>query len=739
MRHERLLQVGALAVAVVLVGAAGYFLKPINAQREAMGMSATIKDINDMPPEIAFSNVALGGFRGLAVDYFWVRAEMLKQEGRLYEANQLAHWICTLQPRFVKVWSFQAWNLAWNISVLTQTFKERWNWVYNGIKLLRDEGIKYNPKAISLYRELGWIFFFKMGDFMDDYHLGYKRQWAWDMYRVLGEPPPDMLAEGVEFQVQQIMASKAPPAEATPRRPRAATAEQAEKWDDKSVQRVIDWFAHIADAPTSWEALVGDPAMASFAQRCEQAGIHLRTRPVGGAVLNVVGEPEVNTTFFDEYQSILSPSFRQQYDLQIGKMVLSSDAKALHDLLNDAQSKPQMDRLLAFMRRYVLANVYKMDPAWMLKLMQRFGPIDWRLPDAHGMYWGSFGVKQVEELGLKDVEEFFGPNTSLNTDRMMMFALQRITFTGRVFFEPNIDKIENSVLDVLPDLRFVNATHKAYVTTASKYDPQAGQIAGEDFRDGHQNYLRDAIRFFYLYGQKDIAGYYYEYLRTKYRLRDGNINEEYMVPLEDFVRDPEFTERLSDPRVAIDAITSYIYQAMRFLVMGDRNTANGLLRYAKDNLYEYYWQKHSDMPQERMKLPPFEVIFNDAAKGYLLAGSGQELLFVKARLWKALPTQTQVAIYDDVVLAIGPQATALGRQGDMDSLFPPPPGMEQHRQQVGGETGGQQERQLDGRIEQRPQDGQSNEELKKRARQGERDKTLNRPRGGGIPQPEGRQ
>ena len=720
-------------MAAVLMATAGRFLRPINAQRETMGMSATIKDINDMPPQIAFTSVALGGFRGLAVDYFWVRAEMLKQEGRLYEANQLAHWICTLQPHFVRVWSFQAWNLTYNISVLTQTFKERWNWVHNGIKLLRDEGIKYNPKAVSLYRELGWIFFHKMGNFMDDYHLGYKRQWAWDMHRVLGEPPPDLQAEGVEFQLQQILAEKPAPQAGPPGRNQAASAEQVATWDDESVKRVKNWFKVIADAPATWEALAADPPMASFLERCEQAGIKLRVRPMGGTVLNVGGAPEVNVEFFDEYQTVLSPTFRQQFDQQVGKVVLSPDAKALHDLLVDPQSKPQIDRVLAFMRRYVLASVYKLDPGWMLKLMERFGPIDWRLPVAHGMYWSSYGVKQVEELGLTDVEEFFGPNTSLNTDRMMVFALQSLTTEGRLFFEPNIEKIENSVLDVLPDLRFVNATHRAYVTTARKYDPNAGQIAGEDFRDGHQNYLRDAIRCFYLYGQKDIAAYYYEYLRKNYRLRDGNINEEYMVPLDDFVRDPEFTDRLSDPRIVMNVITSYLYQAMRFLIMGDNNTANGLMRYAKDNLYEYYKSKHSDVPQERMKLPPFEVIFNDAAKGYLVSGSGQELLFVKARLWKSLPIQIQVAVYDNVIGPLSQQAAATGRQADLDSLFPPPPGLEQYRKQIGLEKGGEQDRHLDGRIEERPQEVQSAEELRKRSRQGEIDKTLNMPRSSGSP------
>ncbi len=400
--------------------------------------------------------------------------------------------------------------------------------------------------------------------------------------------------------------------------------------------------------------------------------------------------------------------------------MLTPDAKALNDLLNDPRAKDRTDRLLAFLRRWVLVHQYKLDPAWMLQLMTRFGPIDWRLPDAHGMYWSSYGVHQTERYGVKDVEEFFGPNTNLNTDREMMFALQRMTIQGRLFFEPNIEQIEHSVLDVLPDLRFVNATHKAYVTTAAKYDPAAGPIAGEDFRDGHQNYLRDVIRYFYLYGQQDMAAYYYEYLRDNYKLRTGKVNPEYQLPLADFVRDPEFTERLGNPQVAMSTLTSYLDQAMRFMIMGDGGAASGLVRYAKDDLYEWYRKSREDNPTERMKIPPFDVIFNDAVRGRMAGGNvaaNPDLPFVKARLWKSLPLQTQLAIYDDVIGPLRQQAQAIGRENDLAGLYPPPPGLDEHRQQVASARKAQE-------TEQEGQKDLSGEDLKRRARQGQLERSL---------------
>ncbi len=688
-------------VAVLLVTVAGQFLRPINAQREEMGMTTSLDGMADLPPEIAFTTVALGGFRGLAVDYFWIRMELLRQEGRIYEANQLANWICKLQPHFVRVWSFQGWNLAYNISVMTRTFKERWNWVHNGITLLRDEGIKYNPKAISLYRELGWIFFHKMGMYMDDFHLAYKRQWAWDIERVLGNPPADMQAEGIQMQVQQILDAARQPDRriAEPLRRAMASEEQVKDYREQSTKAVIDWFAAIANAPASWQGLVADEKMAAFVEACQKAGIKVR-------VLQVAGGSMINPDFFDEYQEVLSPTLQQQFDLRIGKLTLAPDAQALQGFLTDEKTRPLAERLVAFLRRHALVEQFKMDPEWMLHLMERFGPIEWRLPDPHGMYWTSYGVKVVEELGLTNVEEFFGPNTSLNTDRLMLFALQRLTFYGRLFFEPDIGQIELSYIDILPDLRFVARTHETYLEVAGKYDPTVTDIAGRDFRDGHQNYLRDAIRYFYMYGERDLAEYYYEYLRRNYRLYNGQYNDAYLQPLGDFVRNEEFTERFSDPRIANGAITTMLDRAMRYLAMGEADKAEGMMTFARDDLYKWYVQYHAESPSERMKLPPFEAIFNDVAIARLVSPDD---LIIKHRLWQVLPVRTQVAIYDNVIQVLTAHATAMDRAEDLGTLFPPPPGLEQHRQRRQDREKGQQQGD-------RGQAAQSVEQLKQESR-----------------------
>ncbi|MEJ5259648.1 MAG: hypothetical protein WHS88_05610 [Anaerohalosphaeraceae bacterium] len=183
-----------LIILVCVLAAAGFLtaawrLQPgIHQKRTEMGL--VLNDpLENAPPSLAFATVAMGAFRGLVVDVLWIRADRLKQEGKFFDAKQLAEWITILQPRFAKVWDFHAWNMAYNISVAIPNTQcaQRWRWVRNGYELLRDRGIPLNPQDISLYRSLGWIFWHKIGDNLDDCHRYYKMQLLLEMRALLGE------------------------------------------------------------------------------------------------------------------------------------------------------------------------------------------------------------------------------------------------------------------------------------------------------------------------------------------------------------------------------------------------------------------------------------------------------------------------------------------------------------------------------------------------------------------------
>jgi hypothetical protein len=178
------------AIGLSLLTAASTQMDSIHKARTEMGLTAN-ESLENAPPSLAFATVAMGAFRGLIVNVLWMRADTLKQEGKFFDAKQLAEWITTLQPRFAQVWDFHAWNMAYNISVAIPNTQpeERWRWVRNGYELLRDRAIELNPKSISLYRSLAWIFQHKIGDIADDCHRYYKRELALSMRALLGENP----------------------------------------------------------------------------------------------------------------------------------------------------------------------------------------------------------------------------------------------------------------------------------------------------------------------------------------------------------------------------------------------------------------------------------------------------------------------------------------------------------------------------------------------------------------------
>ena len=186
--RDKLIIVVCVVLAVGLLTVAGSRLDFINSQRVEMKLISN-EPLQNAPPSLAFATVAMGAFRGLVVDVLWMRADKLKEQGQYFDARQLAEWITVLQPRFAQVWAFQAWNMAYNISVAIPAEQpdQRWQWVKNGYELLRDKGIPLNPRSILLYRELGRIFQHKIGSNSDDAHKYYKLQLALAMEPLLGK------------------------------------------------------------------------------------------------------------------------------------------------------------------------------------------------------------------------------------------------------------------------------------------------------------------------------------------------------------------------------------------------------------------------------------------------------------------------------------------------------------------------------------------------------------------------
>src|SRR6266851_5260265 len=114
-----------LVLATTLLFGVSRVQSSLNVDRNQLGLTL-VEPLENAPPVLAFTTVALGGFRGLISNALWMRATDLQDNDKFFEMAQLADWITKLEPHFVQVWLVQSWNMAYNISVKFKDFPDRW-------------------------------------------------------------------------------------------------------------------------------------------------------------------------------------------------------------------------------------------------------------------------------------------------------------------------------------------------------------------------------------------------------------------------------------------------------------------------------------------------------------------------------------------------------------------------------------------------------------------------------------
>lgn len=104
----------------------------------------------------------VGGFRGLVANYLWTRAEELKKQHEWDDLMATVEMITKLQPHFLSVWTFQSWNLAYNVSVEWDAPEDKYEWIKRGILFVRD-GVSKNTHSPDLLWDTAWYYYHKLG------------------------------------------------------------------------------------------------------------------------------------------------------------------------------------------------------------------------------------------------------------------------------------------------------------------------------------------------------------------------------------------------------------------------------------------------------------------------------------------------------------------------------------------------------------------------------------------------
>jgi len=104
----------------------------------------------------------LGGFRGIAADLLWLQAEEHKRDHDWDRLKTKVELITKLQPHFLHIWTFQGWNLAYNVSVEWDAPADKYLWIKEGIQFVQ-KGVEKNVHSPDLIWDTAWFYYHKLG------------------------------------------------------------------------------------------------------------------------------------------------------------------------------------------------------------------------------------------------------------------------------------------------------------------------------------------------------------------------------------------------------------------------------------------------------------------------------------------------------------------------------------------------------------------------------------------------
>jgi hypothetical protein len=635
MRRDTINQMIAAGLMVVCMAASAVLAVGLTSSGGRNKLVYTDRAVDGDPPEVA-AGIALGAFRGLFVNILWIRANDLKEEGRFYEAMDLANMITRLQPRFPHVWVFHAWNMAYNISVSTQTPQERWQWVQAGVNLLRNQGIPANPSDLLLHKELAWIFLHKIGGYMDDANLHYRRWLAAEWSDVLGPPPPrDVRDRDLAF----------------------------------ATKRYADWLRPIAEAPEAPEDVVArEPSTRELVKVLrERAGL----------------QPDFNLARYYSRMTMVAKSGFRAYD----ESRMAPQEREFLAIVTDPQHAKAWEALIPFLRRRMLIDVYHMEPERMLAYTEKYGPLDWRHYASHALYWGERGVEnaqlRVGELNKTDFD-------FTNSGRIVVQALQELWRSSDVSY----DYMGFIRSPESPGIYYNGSPNIHFIESYGKYLNEYIALSIFDrksrvynmYAAGYENFVKDAIRYLYRRGDKaraqkmkdDLAGWEWR------NMNDDARTEQFALSLDDFVK-KELEDALTRPSVAREEVVGALQGAFTDGLLGrDSELFRSQVEYA-GLIHAYFFSQQgykNNLDPHQLRMAQMDPDFGVQA-GTTFALFLRELdLDEAARAFDEAPPDLRLYGYDAVVekFKVGMDELAKAGNGRPFAMtFPEPPGLDEFR------------------------------------------------------------
>ncbi len=606
------------------------------AGTDGYGLRYTDVAVEGAPPIVALGTV-MGAFRGLIVDYLWIKVNIMKEKGLFFEVMQDSDLITKLQPRFGEVWGFHGHNMAYNISVVTNTPEERWEWVQAGIDLVRNRGLRYNPNDVVLHKDLAFWFSHKIDGVADDAHLFYKREFAREWQYLLGVPPPNH-------------------------------------------RERIEWIKRIADAPETLDELYAkNPATRDL--------VELLTKDLSGFEARFQFRLDDNfLKAYGQWRAIKDSPYAkilgieqqlQRTDGESGARIQNRLFQTFDRVFSDSGRQQAADDFIAFLRRKVLSERYNMDARLMHQYTSQTGPLDWRHPSAHTLYWAKRGGDMASlRYAIED-----NISKIVNNDRTFIQSMQALARSGIMSYDP----IANDNPTRLSDPRWIKVIDKYFGELHGKFFHVPGGIP-DSFTHFHENFMKQAVRELYRMGDIEGAKGILARLDSLYGTGGLVPNTQYVGDLEVIVQQITRGEYEMQPEVARGDVYAALRRGFREgLLLNQPDIYRDAIRYA--NQVTNYFQSGESynfinkFGEGRMRelIGGLQDSVRDVFRDVLLDST--TALADRFIIYNRAGESERRLVYDFVkpYLEAEFQASPLSRTLTMQNVLPEPPGMEAFR------------------------------------------------------------
>jgi tetratricopeptide (TPR) repeat protein len=124
---------------------------------------------------------ALGGFRAVAADLLWLRADQVWHSGAWWALLPILESVTDLDPHFELAWKTYGWHCAYNLNAESKTAVDRNYWLQKGLDIL-ERAVENNPKSWDMAFEYGWTLFDRAGE------KERASEWFWRADHLSGAP-----------------------------------------------------------------------------------------------------------------------------------------------------------------------------------------------------------------------------------------------------------------------------------------------------------------------------------------------------------------------------------------------------------------------------------------------------------------------------------------------------------------------------------------------------------------------